>query len=244
MAHWHRAARHLTACRPIGPAGRPTAGFDTVPGMTAAPSPTPTAHDDAGPAVRRGHRDPEHGHSPWLRPVAGSHHDGPRLEPRDLCLRAGGAEPGVGPGRATGRHAGRPLWRLPRADWWQRAVRRRAGADGVGHLGPGLHGQRRPVAGLGAVRYHLCRGLRRHRAQRRTGKALLGHGHGRGGRLLRSIHDGAGGDLADQQPGLAERTVRAGLPGAGHRAAGLGPARTGGRHSARWPPPEHRLGGA
>jgi hypothetical protein len=59
-------------------------------------------------------------------------------------------------------------------------------------------------------------------------KALLGHGRGRGGGLLRPVPDGAGGDLADQRLGLAERTVRAGLPGAGHHAAGLGPARAGG----------------
>ena len=57
--------------------------------------------DDPGAALRRRHRHPVDGHPPRLRPVAAADHDGARLDPRDLRLRAGRAEPRLGHRRAA-----------------------------------------------------------------------------------------------------------------------------------------------
>ena len=54
------------------------------------------AVDDAGARLRRRDRHAVDGHSPRLRPVAAADHPGPRLDARDLRLRAGGPEPGLG----------------------------------------------------------------------------------------------------------------------------------------------------
>ena len=182
--------------------------------------------DDPGAAVRCRGGDLVDGHPPRLRPVPAAADDGPRLVARDLRVCNRHPEPGLGPLRAAGRHGGRPLRRLPRADRRRPVLCRRPGADGAVHLGPGLHRQRRADAGHGAGRHHLRHHLRRDRAQRRAREALVGHGRGRGGRLLRPVPDGAGGKLADRRLGLAERAVRAGADGAADPAAGLRPART------------------
>ena len=135
--------------------------------------PSPAVHG-AGAVLRRLHRHHVDGHPPRLRPVAAAHHHGAGLVARDLRLRAGDPEPGLGPGRAGGRWPGRPLWRLQGADRGQPVLCRRAGADGPVHLGPGLHRQRGLVAGHGPVGHHLRGGLRGDRSPGRAGADAAG----------------------------------------------------------------------
>jgi len=160
-----------------------------------------------------------HGFGLWLQPITMD-----RGWSRET-FRAGhrSAEPGLGPGRPGRRPVCRPVWRLPRAVGRRAALRAGAGGDGAGHLGPGLQRHRRAFDRHRAGRHHLCGGLWRDRPQRGGREALLGDGRHRRRRLVRSVPDGAGGELADQCLGLAERAVRAGLHGAGDRALGARP---------------------
>ena len=74
----------------------------------------------------------------------------------------------------------------------------------------------------GAGGHHLCGDLRRDRPQHFGRQALLGHGRGGGGGLVRPVPDGADRRLPDQQPGLADRPAGAGRRRAADRAAGAG----------------------
>ena len=106
---------------------------------------------------------------------------------------------------------------------------------------PGLAftGQRRAADRHGAVGLHLRRGLRRDRAQRAGRQALLGDGRGGGGRLVRPVPDGAGGELADR-PHAAGRTrcsswaARRWHPAAGVRPEGAAAPRPHAAHSRAW----------
>ena len=96
------------------------------------------AVDDAGAGLRRRDRHPVDGHPPRLRPLAAADHHRARLEPRDLRVRARGAEPRLGHRRAVRRRARRPLGRVSRPRrrqrcstppaWWRWAWRPRARA--------------------------------------------------------------------------------------------------------------------
>ncbi len=96
---------------------------------------------------------------------------------------------------------------------------------GPGHLGAGLHRQRRTDARPGPVGHHLCGGLWRDRPQCGGGQAQLGNGRHRSRRIVRPVPDGAGGKLADRRLRLAERAVHPRLPVAADHSAGLRPER-------------------
>ena len=188
----------------------------------------PQAVHDAGARLRRRHRHPVHGHPPRLRPVAAAHHAGAGLDARDLRLRHRHPEPGLGRASASSP-ACWPTASAPSACWsaapcstrwawpaWRcRPTPLRVRADG------------RRADRRGAGRHHLRGDLRRDRPPDRPGQALLGHGRGGGGRLVRPVPDGAGGGLADRRPRLAAGAAGAGAVRAADRAAGLRPARAG-----------------
>jgi hypothetical protein len=107
--------------------------------------------------------------------------------------------------------AGRPVWRVPRAD----------GGSLFYAAGPGRHGtEHHPLS------FTLTAGVLLGAAQAGTTYAVVygvigrqidpakrswAMGVGRGRRLVRPVPDGAGGGLPDQQPGLAAGAAGAGL---------------------------------
>ena len=204
-----------------------------------------TAHpvDDAGADLRRRHRHALDGHPARLRPLARPHHHRPRLEPRDLRLRHRGTEPGLGPRRPVhGRHC-RSLRCFSHPRRRHRALCGRPGDHGPGDQRPRLPGRCRAPDRHRAVGDDVCGGLRRDRPQRGAREAQLGHGRRRRGRLLRPVPDGAHRRRPHRRHRLAGRPLRAGSDLAGHRAAGLRPARAGTprRHRAH---AKHRRRGA
>ncbi|MCY1205997.1 hypothetical protein D9M72_175570 [compost metagenome] len=197
----------------------------------------PRSHpfDQAGAVLRRHDRHALDGHPPRLRPLAAAHHAGTGVEPTDLLVRAGGAEPVVGHLRRVRGHAGRPLRRVPRADRRLAAVRGGPLRHGAFADAAAVHPERGRADRRGAGGLDLRRDLRRDRPADPGRAALVGHGRGRGGRLVRPVPDGAHRRPPDRRLRLADGAGRGGGAGAGDRAAGLRPARAQDRGPGRPP---------